>query len=938
MDITTLRDQAFSRNAAEILEQLSVERERGLSSGEVKKRLKEYGRNELEKTKRRSLWQILIDQFKSPIIGLLAIAAILAFAFQEWIEGIAVLIAIFLNTAIGFFTEMKALKSMESLQQLSKVSAKVRREGQVQTIPAEELVPGDIAVFESGDLVAADLRLVEISKLQVDESALTGESLPVTKTTEPLSDELPLAEQKNLMFKGTAITRGSGEGVVIATGMDTELGHISSMTAAAEQEVTPLEKRLDQLGRRLIWVTLAIATVVAIAGIIGGRDLMLMVETAIALSVAAVPEGLPIVATVALARGMWRMAKRNALINRLSAVETLGATNIICTDKTGTLTENRMTVTRIVLATGQVAVEGRGLEVAGGFTRGEQSLDPSEDEMLRSAIEVGVLCNNATLPQNAVSENQNATRRASEKATQNARNNGGVPQAQEDEQPSNRPIGDPMEVALLVLGAKANLQRETLLQEKNEIREIAFDPDSKMMATIHEESGRYQFAVKGAPEKVLEACSQVITAEGIQPLSAGDRQQWQDWGTELAESGLRILALATKTTDQPDEEPYRNLALVGIVGLEDPPRSEVKKAIAACHDAGIRVIMVTGDQPVTARKIGLSVGVVQENESQVRTGKDLEHLDQRSHEEQQQLQQVSIFARVSPEQKLNLVQLHQNHKAIVAMTGDGVNDAPALKKADIGVAMGQRGTQVAKEAADMVLQDDAFASIVAAVAQGRAIFRNIRKFTLYLLSGNAGEIIAVGAASLTNAPLPLLPLQILFLNAINDVFPALALGVGPGSPQLMKQPPRSSEESVLTSRHWTAIALYGALIAAATLGVFAYVLEVLNLSQEEAITISFLSLAFGRLWHVFNMREDKSGLIKNEITTNIYIWGALLICTGLLLSAVYFSPLAAVLQTTPPSQQGWFLIAIASLIPLIVGQIWKVVVSLRQRNRKGGDR
>ena len=883
-----------SHTAEENLNKLSVETNRGLSASTVKKRQEKYGPNRLQKQKHRSTWQIFIDQFKSPIIGLLAIASVLSFSFQDWVEGVAIIVAILLNTVIGFFTEQKAASSMESLQKLSHTKANVRREGKVQEINAEDLVPGDIVVLESGGVVPADVRILEASKLQADESALTGESVPVTKTTEPLEGDLPLAERKNMLFKGTAITRGSGEGVVIATGMSTELGHISSMTAEAEEEVTPLEQRLDKLGQNLIWVTLVVAALVAGAGLIGGKELFLMIQTAIALAVAAVPEGLPIVATVALARGMWRMAKRNALINRLSAVETLGATNIICTDKTGTLTENRMSVAQIALDSGIVKVSGEALELEGEFTRDEESINPQENDGLRSLLEVGVLCNKASLPQ--------------------------------FNEEKDKPTGDPMEVALLVAGAKGDLRRQDLLETHPEVRDVPFDSDTKMMATVHEDEDGYRFAVKGAPEAILDVCTQQLTSEGVEDLSEDDKNTWRERCDQLAKEGLRILAFASKNQDNSEAEPYENLTLLGVVGLLDPPREQVKKSLKACHDAGIRVIMVTGDQPVTARNIGLAVGLTSEQEAEARRGEELQSLDNMSKQQKQQLQQVPIFARVSPEQKLNLVTLHQQYNAIVAMTGDGVNDAPALKKADIGIAMGKRGTQVAQEAADMVLQDDAFSSIVAAVEQGRAIFGNIRKFTVYLLSGNMGQIIAVAAASLAGAPLPLLPLQILFLNAINDVFPALALGVGEGSPNLMKQKPRDRSEPILPRNHWMAIVLYGVIISLTVLGVFWLCLNRLEMKEDRAVTISFLTLAFSRLWHVFNMRDSNSGWLRNEVTTNRYVWLALLLCTGLLLTAVYFSPLANVLKIVNPGLQGWGFILGGSLIPLVIGQILKAIL------------
>ncbi|PSR16342.1 ATPase [filamentous cyanobacterium CCP3] len=878
----------------EVLEAFGVDAAQGLTSRQVDRQRDKYGWNRLDEAKQRGAGAIFVDQFKSPIIGLLAVAAVLAFAFQEWIEGIAVAIAIALNTLIGFTTELRAVKSMESLQQLSQTQAKVRREGQVQQVGADELVPGDIVVLEGGDMVPADLRLISASNLQVDESALTGESLPASKATQPVEPDLPLAEQTNRVFKGTAIRLGAAEGIVTATGMETELGHISTLAAQAGGEQTPLEQRLDQLGRRLIWITLVIAAVVAVSGIVQGKDLVLMVETAIALSVAAVPEGLPIVATVALARGMWRMAKQNALINRLSAVETLGSTSIICTDKTGTLTQNRMTASQIVVEAGTVQVDNSGTP----FSLDNQSIDPQQHEALEQLLRVAVLCNNAEPP---------------------------------DADAPDRTIGDPMEIALLNLGQQAHLHRDELRSQWPEQREVAFDPDLKMMATIHNAQDGYWVAVKGAPEAVLERCTHYHTGQGVQSLDRENRDRWQQRMQATAEAGLRVLAFAAKTVDTAQGDPYSDLVLLGLVGLEDPPRQGVKDSIKACHQAGIRVVMVTGDQQITARNIGLAVGLVGDREAQALPGKALKPLDDLTDQHRQELQQVSIFARVSPEQKLNLIALHQADGAIVAMTGDGVNDAPALQKADIGVAMGQRGTQVAQEAADMVLQDDSFASIVAAVAQGRAIFRNIRQFTLYLLSGNTGEIIAVALASVVNAPLPLLPLQILYINAVNDVFPALALGLGEGDETMMQRPPRKGNEAVLTQDHWIAIGLYGLLIAATTLGAFAIALWVWQLDGTEAVTISFMTLSFSRLWHIFNMRSRGTHLLHNEVTHNPFVWGALVICTLILLAAVYVPGLSDALGTTGLSGRSWGLVFGASLIPLVVGQLGKV---LFERNAK----
>jgi P-type Ca2+ transporter type 2C len=888
-------EQPWTRSREETLEALDVSRERGLDEATAKKRRQVAGVNRLRSIERKSAWQILVEQFKSLIVLLLAVATILSFTFGELVEGAAVAVVILINAAIGFVTELRAVRSMEALQKLSRVDAKVRRDGAVHEIPAERLSPGDIVILDGGDVVTADLRLLEASKLQANESALTGESVPVSKQVEPLSEDAPLAERANMVFKGTAITRGTGEGVVVATGMDTELGRISTLVEEAEEEATPLERRLQQLGHRLIWVTLGIGAAVVVAGVVGGKDVLLMIETAIALAVASIPEGLPIVATVALARGMWRMAQRNALINNLSSVETLGATNVILTDKTGTLTENQMTATRFVLASGEaVQVTGEGLDTEGEFQRDGETLNPAEEELLRQALEVGVLCNNAAL------------------------------QADEDgsQDTDVEAIGDPVEAALLVAGAKAGIRRARLLDEQPEAREDAFDPDVKMMATFNEENGQYRVAVKGALEAALAASSQIMTPEGEgRAIDDAERERWRERNIRMAEEGLRVLALATKTVASTDVEPYEDLIFIGLVGLLDPPREDVQPAIEAAQSAGVRVVMATGDQAATAKNVARAVGLASAD-ADVRAvhGSELGGRSDWSADERQKILEAPIFARVTPEQKLDLIALHQENGAIVAMTGDGVNDAPALKKADIGVAMGQRGAQVAQEASDMVLQDDAFSSIVVAIEQGRVIFNNIRRFVLYLLSCNMAEIMVIGLASVVNAPLPIRPLQILFLNLVTDVFPALALGVGEGDPAIMEQPPRDPDESIMTKRNWTAVFGYGALITASVLGAFAIAFTWLGTGTDRAVTISFLTLACAQLWHVFDMRDPGSHFLRNDVTRNTYVWGAVGLCVGLLLLAVYVPLLADLLSVVDPGVKGWGVIVGMSLIPWAVGQ------------------
>lgn len=873
----------------EVLKDLQISSDKGLDTTEAEARRNRYGYNRLHEIKKKNAWLIIISQFKSLIILLLAAATSVSFAFGEWLEGIAIIGVIFINATIGFITELKAHRSIEALRRLSSVYTKVRRDGQIQEIHAQELVPGDIVVIEGGDIITADLRLIQTSKLQADESTLTGESLPVTKEIEPLEENAPMAERANMLFKGTAVTRGAAEGVVVATGMSTELGKISALVEEAEEEITPLEKRLNQLGHKLIWVTLAIAAFVAIGGILTGKEIFLMIETSIALAVAAIPEGLPIVATIALARGIWRMAHRNALVNRLSAVETLGATNIICTDKTGTLTENRMTVTQIALDSGIMHIAEKSSGNEGKFTLNGELIKPLKHNVLSEILKTGVLCNNASL--------------------------------QKGENRKIVSVGEPLEVALLAAAAKAELHQEQLLEDMPEIREDAFDPDLNMMATFNKYDNKFYVAVKGAPESVLEVSTHFLTEEGKKEMNNEARKQWLSLNERMAEDGLRVLALARKTVDDLNSNAYDSLTLLGLAGLLDPPRREVRSAIDLCQDAGIRLIMITGDQPVTARNIASAVGLIEEDEeAEVIQGKELKNLDDLSFEEQQHILRTAIFARVSPKQKLDLIEIHQKSGSIVAMLGDGVNDAPALKKADIGVAMGLRGTQVAREAADMVLKDDSLSTIVAAIAQGRVIFNNIRKFVLYLISCNVSEVMTIALASVMNIPLPILPLQILFLNFVTDVFPALAIAMGEEDPGIMNHPPREAKEPIVGRPQWIAIGGYGFSITVAVLGALALALTWLEMGKRQAVTVSFLTLAFAQLWHVFNMRARGSGLLLNEITKNPFIWGALALCTGLLLAAVYLPGFSDVLKVVDPGARGWIVIIAMSLIPLVIGQ------------------
>lgn len=904
---------------------LGVDPATGLSRTEAAARLASHGPNELVLTPPRPLLAILVKQFASVLVGLLAAAALLSMLFGQWAEALAVLAVLLLNAGIGFYTELRAVRSVESLRSLGTATTTVRRDGHLSRVPIPEVVPGDVLVLNGGDVVAADARVSLAWGLQADESALTGESVPTDKHTDPVPADSGVHARSSQVFKGTAIARGSGEAVVTDTGMATELGRIAALVDRAEPPSTPLEQKLDSLGKSLVWVTLVVAVAVTASGIGSGKSWLVLVQTAIALAVATIPEGLPIIATLTLARGVGRMAERNALVDRLAAVETLGATSVIFTDKTGTLTENRMTVAALHLADGRwEPAEG------GGFVSEDATAAGEDSSTLLHALSVATLCTNADLTDEAA-------------------------------------VGDPLELAILQAAGRVGMTRAQLLADYPELEVAAFDATTMMMATLHgTPDGTYLVAVKGAPGPVVAACSNVASQDGdgatasSRPLNGAERETWLQRNRAMAESGLRVLALAERhlrtrpgadteggDTDGvglsgfeggsasrrsseresgggDDSGPYRDLTLVGLIAFLDPPRADVAQALAAARTAGIRVVMMTGDQAVTAAAVAESVGLAEPGAT-VLVGSQLTTLLEGSAADRQRVLDTSIMARVSPEQKLQLIEAHQATGAIVAMTGDGVNDAPALKRADIGVAMGRRGTDVAREAADMVLTDDAFSTIVAAVREGRVIFDNIRAFVVYLLSCNLSEVLVIGLAATLGYPLPLLPLQILFINLITDVLPALALGNGDGDAGVMTRPPRAPDEPVLAGRHWRTVAGYAALMTASVLGAFVVALEVLEFSEKQAVTVSFSALALAQVWHVFNMREPGTGLFRNAVTRNRLVWVATAICSATVLLVNALQPLRGILSLETLPAVGWTLVATAALLPALLGQLGKAV-------------
>ncbi len=884
-------DAPWAEAPAEVLTRLDVDSAKGLTHQEAEARRTRFGANVLREF-RPAFWPtILWRQVRSFVVLLLVAGAALSFALGDHLEGGAIVAVIVINTLIGFVTELRAVRSTEALRELGSTETTVRRAGVVQRLAAQLLVPGDIVVLEAGDVVTADSRILTASRLAIDESTLTGESVPVDKTSALLPEDTALADRTNMLFKGTSVAKGSAEATVISTGMATELGRITALVQTSDDRRTPLEERIDALGKIMGWLAIVSVTIVGILGAVGGKETSEVIKTAIALAVATVPEGLPIVATLALARGVLRMARRNALVEQLSAVETLGSTSVVLSDKTGTLTENRMTTTHVVLG----AAEGRACAIAIGDVSGLDDLEKGGANLLECAA----LCSDASID--------------------------------EDDAGRELCVGDPMELALLRVLDQLGLDRTKVLGSQPRLSEEAFDPDLKMMASLHESQVGRRWIVKGAPEAVFAVCRCVRGDFGDVEMDAPLLEDWRRANQSLASDGLRVLAVAERETVSA-ERPYRDLTLVGLVALSDPPRADVVDAVESCHAAGIKVLMVTGDQGPTADHIAAAVKLIDAGDKgHAIRGDELATLLAGGPESQERLLSARVFARMDPEQKLQLLTYFQEAGAVVAMIGDGVNDAPALKQADIGVAMGQRGTQVARQAADMILQDDRFATIVVAIRQGRIIFGNIRRFVFYLLSCNLSEVITVGLAAAVNAPLPILPMQILFLNLVTDVFPALALGVGEGGSAIMTRPPRPKSAALLTGRHWVRLVGYGLVMSAAVLSGFGIALLVFEMDVDRAVTVSFLILAGGQLGHVFNMVSSRSGLIFNEVTRNPWVWGAVALCIGLLAAAVYVPMLAQVLGTVEPGREGWMLVFALSLAPLALGQALRTASRLFRR-------
>jgi Ca2+-transporting ATPase len=847
----------------EIADKLNSNLSNGLDSETVLKHRQTFGPNQILQDGPKKRWKILADQFIDPIIYILTAAAILAFLFSDLLEGFAIVIVIFISVAIGFFMELQAVRSLEALRKLGQVMTSVIRSGKKHRIKAASLVPGDIVLLETGDVVSADARLIEIDSLSVKESSLTGESIPVSKDTAILSEKTPVTDQKNMVFRGTTIVTGSGSAIVTATGQNTELGKIQQMGVMAEKEATPLEKKLKQLGKWLIWLTLIFVVLIVIAGIIRGRDIILMIETGVALAVAAIPEGLPIVATIALAQGMLQLAKKQVVIKKLEAVQSLGATNIICTDKTGTLTEDKIKVHTVVLANTTLTNVTQNKAEEFNFIK--------KNEAFNKMMFASILCNNVI-------------------------------------HSGYRLQSDSIEIGLLDFADQAGYDIKNIQIENPEKLELPFDANRKLMATVNLGKDGYHVYAKGAFEKLVESCTHILEEDQVRSFDT--KNDWYRKVDDLASQGFRTLAFAFRKVEKiPEKESLTNgLTFLGVIGFMDPPRKDVRAIIDIYKKAGINVIMVTGDHPKTAQKVAEEVGLLEPRApgNKVLEGKDLQSMKLTEEMAGRPVLNAAVFARVTPRQKLDLITMYQKNANIVGMIGDGINDVPALKKADVGIAMGIRGTEAAREVADVILMNDKFTAIEMAIRQGRVVLQNIRQFAIYLLSCNLAEILSVGFAALLNLPSPLLPLQILFLNLVTDVFPALALGLGKGEADIMEQPPLDPKEPILTRRDWYATMVYGLSISASVIGIVIYASFVLKLNWDIINNMAFYTLVFAQLFNVFNMPKRKASFFKNEVTKNGWVWGAIALSVLITIGAYLAPPIAEALSLLPisPEQLG----------------------------------
>ncbi|MCL1853482.1 MAG: cation-translocating P-type ATPase [Peptococcaceae bacterium] len=878
---------------------LDVQPEYGLDEYEVTHRLLEVGHNVLVEKKRINPAFMFFSQFKDFMVMVLVGATLVSGLLGEIADAVTILAIIFLNAVLGFIQEFRAEKSMESLRSMTAPEALVRREKHELRVPAVELVPGDIVLVEAGDRIPADIRWLHTINVKVEESALTGESIPVEKHERVLEDEyLPLGDRKNLGYMGTVVVHGRGSGVVVETGMDTEMGTIAGMLQQVQEEETPLQRRLAELGKWLVALSVGACLVVVLVGLLQGESFSKMFMAGVSLAVAAIPEGLPAIVTVALAIGVQRMVKRQAVIRHLPAVETLGCATVICSDKTGTLTQNEMTVRRIYCGRKHITVGGEGYDPKGSF----EGADPysHQEKPLQELLKSAALCNNAVL-----------TRKGARL---------GLFRDRKDKKSAWSVEGDPTEGALLVAAAKAGIWRDEMERDEDRIAEIPFDSERKRMAVVYRHKKTWMVHAKGALDVMLDSCQWEMTHKGVVALTQERRRQIIQVNNDMARQALRVLAVAQRTFTE--ERPARcadaqesDLVFLGLMGMLDPPRASAKKAIQLCKTAGIKPVMITGDHKLTAQAVAKELGIFEGGDSAVLTGVELNRMS--DGDLAHRIMDVQVFARVAPQDKIRIVKAFKANGEIVAMTGDGVNDAPAVKEADIGIAMGLSGTDVTKEASDMVIVDDNFATIVAAVEEGRGIYDNIRKFIRYLMACNLGEVLTMFVGVLVGLPLPLLAIQILWVNLVTDGLPAIALGLEKAEANTMRRPPRDPRESIFGRGLGKLIAIRGVMIGLGTLAVFVIALWY-GFDLLTARTMAFTTLVMAQLWHVFECRSESKGIFEISLFSNLWLVSAVLVSLAMQIAVLYHPLLQEAFKTVALAAWQWLLILIASFGPTLV--------------------
>ncbi|MBI2964362.1 MAG: HAD-IC family P-type ATPase [Deltaproteobacteria bacterium] len=895
-------------HAAEALAAVESDAASGLSPEESRRRLERFGRNALPEPERRSLSSVFLGQFKSPLIYLLLVAAVIAVALGHASDAAVIFIVVLLNALIGAFQEGRAERALEALRKLATHKARLVRGGRQRIVAAGEVVPGDVLLLEAGDAIAADARLLDGAALQIAEAALTGESVPVGKHLLPLAPDTPLADRRNMVYAGTHVTAGRARAVVVATGLATEIGHIAALAEAATEPKTPLERRIAQFGRWIIFAAAGMFLLVNAIGLLRGVPLGEILMVGISQLVGMIPEGLPVAMTIALAVGVQRMARRNAVVRRLAAVETLGSTTVICSDKTGTLTRNEMTVTAVYLPDGrELSVTGAGYEPLGRFLDGVREADPAGDEELRVLLEAGALCNDARL------------------------------QGPEQVEPRWKPIGDPTEVALLTLAIKGGVVPEELRVRYPRRAEIPFDPAAKMMATQHETPQGTRVVLKGAPEAVLELCRAVRRNGADEPLDEDARPAMHAAAERLAAGALRVLAVAVVDGAEIDGRAgfaaFRGRAtLLGLVGQIDPPRPEAKDAVERCRAAGIKPVLVTGDHKVTGHAIAKALDIARDGDVTV-DGRELERMSDA--ELAERIEDISVFARVHPAQKLRIVDAYQRRDEVVAMTGDGVNDAPALVQADVGVAMGVTGTEVAKEAAKIVIADDNFATIVAAVEEGRVVYRNIKKTVLFLFSTSAAEVLVLVLAMLLGYPPPFAAVQILWNNLVTEGVITVNLVMEPPEGDEMRQRPIAPDEPLLTRILLTRMGFMVPAIVASTLGWFiARIAE--GVPEAQVRTETFTLLAICEWFNVLNCRSERKSALTLGLLGNRWLLGGLVIGNLLQVAVVFWAPLAGVFHTVRFSLEEVAALGIVGSLVLWVEELRKLVVRRRAARLTAG--